>query len=205
MKHLIFDFDGTLADTVDLTLSVFHELTGREIPITAIEFAAMRKLPAHRLAKALGIPLYRAPFLLNQGRKMMHERIDEITIFPEVAETVVELQKRGYELRIVSSNSKENIIKFLQKYNIEHAFTDVVGSIGIFRKSKALEKVMQQANIQKSEAIYIGDEARDVEAANNITLPIVAVSWGYNDIELLQTLHTHKIAQKPADLLEIFP
>jgi phosphoglycolate phosphatase-like HAD superfamily hydrolase len=204
MKHLIFDFDGTLADSLEVAVSTYHQLTGRSIPFTTVEFAALKKLPARKVAKALGIPFWKAPFLLYQGRKIMHQRINEIEIFADITDVLRELHARGYELRIVSSNSKENIEQFLERYNLTEFFVDITGNVGLFRKGSALKRVMRRAGIEKHEACYIGDEARDIEASRSAGIPVVSVTWGFNDKELLATAHPYEIADKPADLLHIF-
>lgn len=205
MKTIIFDFDGTIADSLELVIEIYRQLTGDTRPLTGEERDTLRKLPAQKVMKSLGVPMWRAPFLLGKGRKIMHSRVSEVEVFSGLPEVLKTLQERGYAMRIVTSNSENNVRVFLQKYNLESYFTSITGNIGLFSKAKVLKQIMKREKLDATQTFYVGDEARDIAASKKAGLPIVSVTWGYNDVSLLEKLQPYALAKKPSDLLEIFP
>lgn len=204
MKTLLFDFDGTIANSLELVIGVYSDLTGDTRTLTLEDREALRKLPAQKVMKTLGVSMWRAPFLVNKGRKIMHSRLDEVEVFPGLPEVLQGLQERGYIMRIVTSNSAENVQAFLAKNELEGYFTDITGSVGLFSKAKVLKRIIKKDKLDKETTFYIGDEARDIAAAKKAGLPIVSVAWGYNHISLLERLQPYAVAKAPTDLLRIF-
>lgn len=202
-KTLIFDFDGTIADSFELVIDIVYELTG--IPRqNEQEIARLRKLPLLKAARDMKIPLSRVPGLLLKGRQMMHERIQEVHPFPGVPETLHTLQEAGYHMLVMSSNSEQNVRTFLRANDLELYFDGVYGGASVFSKTGALRKVMRRNRLDSANCYYIGDEVRDIIAATKARIEPVAVTWGYQAPEALIEHHPYAIAKKPADLLMIF-
>jgi len=155
--------------------------------------------------KALGVPMWRAPLLVRRGRAAMHNRLNEVGVFAGLPGVLKELHERGYSLRIVTSNSDGNVHDFLERHGMRAYFSDIHGGVGLFDKAKVLRKMVKHAAAAQDKVFYVGDEARDIAASKKAGLPIVAVSWGYNHGDLLKDMHPYAVADKPADLLKIFP
>lgn len=204
MAVIIFDFDGTIADSLELVIDIFKKLTGETKTLTKDEFDALRRLPAQKVMKALGVPVWRAPFLVRKGRSSMHTRLDEIEIFSSLPDVLKTLHGRGHTLRIVTSNSPTNVHDFLEKHGVREYFTDIHGDVGLFSKAKVLKSIVKQEHLSQGEVYYVGDEARDIVASKKAGLKIVSVSWGYNHGDLLRDMEPYALVDKPTDLLEIF-
>lgn len=204
-KVILFDFDGTLADSFGMAMSIFHELTGGKHALDAEALEALRGLPAGKVMKELGVAIWRAPFMLSKGRSMMGLRLEELMLFPDVTNVIKELHKRGYRMFILSSNSAENIMQFTEHQEISSYFEGIYGGIGLFSKARVMRKVMRANHISKDESMYIGDESRDVHAAQRVGIPCIAVSWGYNSLPALEATHPTHIANRPKDLLRFLP
>ncbi len=205
MKTIIFDFDGTIADSLELVIEIYRQLTGDNRKLTVSEREALRKLPAQRVMKTLGVSVWRLPFLVRKGRKIMHSRLDEVAVFEGLPDVLRTLQERGYTMRIVTSNSAKNVEFFLDKHALNSYFTDIVGNAGLFGKARVLRRIVTSEKLDLAQTYYVGDEARDITASKKAKLPIVAVGWGYNHTTLLQDLEPYALAEKPSDLLKIFP
>lgn len=203
MKTLIFDFDGTLADSFELALEIAHELMDLG-QLDEDEIARLRGMPPAKVMRKLHIPLTRVPRLLIRGRQKMHERIAEVHPFPGMPESLRSLHGSGYHLLVMSSNSERNVRTFLRANDLESYFDGVYGGASIFNKATALRKVMHRNRLGANDCFYIGDEVRDVVAAAKVGVEPVAVTWGFQTTDALLKYHPFALAKKPADLVRIF-
>jgi phosphoglycolate phosphatase len=204
MKTLIFDFDGTIADSFELVVEIAYELTG--IPRQSEkEVARLRHLPLLKAAREMRIPLRMAPRLLVKGRQKMLERIHEVHPFPGMPEVLRELHDNGYHLLVTSSNSEHNVRAFLRTNELEPFFDGVYGNASIFNKASSLKKVLKRNKLDVADCFYIGDEVRDIVAANKVGMEPVSVAWGYQAKEALNKYHPFALLDQPTDLLQVFP
>lgn len=203
MKTIIFDFDGTIADSLELTTSIYRDLTGDRRKMTEEEIEHLRKMPLHKVAAEIGVPFWKIPFLLRKGRKVMKSRLKEVRPFEELPEVCARLYSEGYCLKIVSSNSKENVVSFLKRYKMDSYFTEIHGSVGLFSKSRKLKSVMRKEKLHPYCVWYVGDEARDIVASKKAGVQIVSVAWGYNHESLLRDLQPYAIVRTPHELYDV--
>lgn len=203
MKTVIFDFDGTIADSLGLVVEIYRQLTNDTRQLTPAEYEALRKLPAQKVARSIGVPLWRIPFLVRKGRKIMHSRLNEVQVFEGLPQALERLQEQGCTLRIVTSNSAGNVQKFLNDHDLSEYFSDIVGDVGLFNKAKVLRKIIKNDRLDAAQSYYVGDEARDIIASKKAGIRIVSVSWGYNHEDLLRDLQPYAIARTPHELVNI--
>ena len=203
MKTIIFDFDGTLADSFELALEVAHDLTGTQ-RLSGQEVARLRRLPIRKVVRELGIPLRRLPRLVLQGRQRMSERMHEVHPFDGINGVVAALYEQGHHLLVMSSNSEQNVRAFLRANDMEQYFSGVYGGIGLLDKAGAIKKVVRRNKINRDICYYVGDEMRDVEAAKKANVRAVAVGWGYQDPDVLAEHEPFALVQKPAELQKLF-
>lgn len=120
-----------------------------------------------------------------------------------MAEVIRKLHAEGHELFIVSSNSLHNVRHFLHKNELHTYFLEIYGGVGMFGKAPALRRLLKEQNIELADAIYIGDELRDIEAAQSINLRIIAVTWGFARHRDLENAEPSGLADTPADILRL--
>ena len=204
-KTLIFDFDGTLADTFYIAVGVFRKLahTWHQTDDNAVE--RLRSLPAREALKSLGVRWWHMPLIAYHGRKAIHQQRDKVQAFAGIQEMLAELHKRGYRLFIVSSNSNKNIEHFLHNNKLGEYFDGYHGGIGAFDKAKALTMVVRRNALNIKDCYYIGDEVRDIDAATKAGMQYVTVAWGYNNIGALRKAKAVTIIERPKQLLTLFP
>jgi phosphoglycolate phosphatase len=203
MSVIIFDFDGTIADSLAVVLELFYEMTGHPA-LTAEEIAVLRRTPSVRqVAKAVGITPRQIPRVLMKGRALMSSRLDEVRPFTGIDSVLAALHADGHRLLMISSNSRPNVEGFLRTHQLDQYFDEVYGGIGLLRKAGALAKVIRQNRSDPSECFYIGDEVRDILAAKKARVRSVAVAWGYNDYDILAAEQPFAVAKAPQDLLKL--
>lgn len=199
--HLIFDFDGTLVDSFDCVVTQFNRLAEdykfRKIDLNQIN--ELRHLSSKELIALFHIPFYKMPRVLYKARKSLHENINCLDPFDNIPQTIQELHKQGFSLGIVSSNSEENVLSWLKHQNMQKYFDFIHAGSSYFGKKRVLKKVLKINKIKQ--AFYIGDETRDIDAANQANIYSMAVTWGFNSEKILTQYNPHCIARTPEDIL----
>jgi phosphoglycolate phosphatase len=203
MAAIIFDFDGTIADSFEVIVDVFHDLTNRPDRLTDEEMAELRGLPLEVVANHLKITWWKIPFLLTRGRRMMGQRMTDIPVFEGMGKVIDHLHAEGHELFVVSSNSKRNVRKFLKQHHLYKYFVEIRGNAGLIGKSRILKRLVRSNDLDMKDTIYIGDETRDILATRVIGMRIIAVGWGFASADFLESLHPTALARNPEDIISI--
>ena len=198
-RAVIFDFDGTVADTFGLAVDIFYHVTNRSDPIPKHEISRLRELSLPEVAVALGVPYWKIPYLAWRGRRLFANRIHQAATVPGMAEALQELQK-NHDLYIVSSNSGTNVRTFLQEHGLNDYFRQIYGNARLKGKARILRKICQRGGYVRANTAYVGDETRDIEAAHHAGLKAIAVAWGYNNINALHRHHPDKTVFEPSEI-----
>jgi len=200
-KVIIFDFDGTIADTLDMTYHIYTKMANQYgMPIISKEeLQEYKKIPLKERLNRQGIPFYMVPKLLSKSKGYQEELEDEAVPFEAIIDVLNELSQK-YELFILSSNHKKFIKRFLNRFGID-VFKKVYGKAALFGKAEAIKKVLKRQKYKKAEAIYVGDETRDIIACKTLGIDLVSVSWGFDDISLLKNEGATMIATEPKDII----
>jgi phosphoglycolate phosphatase len=179
----IFDFDGTLADSFPFFVSVFNDLAARH-RFRGVEPAAVqefRRYSIRRMMRHVGLPAWKLPLVARDFMAVMNENRAAIALFAGVDELLAHLARQGVMLAVVSSNSYENIAHILGPGNTGLISFFECGT-SIFGKAAHLRRVLRKSGVAAADAIYIGDQTADLEAARDANLASGAVAWGYGDI-----------------------
>ncbi|MBA3531769.1 MAG: HAD hydrolase-like protein [Ardenticatenales bacterium] len=186
-KLVIFDFDGTLADSFPWFLGIVDRVADKYNfkRVEEGDLELVRGYEASAILKHFRVPIWQLPMIANHVRTLMGQDIHQIALFDGIDALLRHLSHSGVTLALVTSNSYENVRQVLGSENaalIQHYECGV----GIFGKQSKLKKVLKQSGISAHEAIAIGDEMRDGEAAAKAKIAFGAVSWGYTRIEALK-------------------
>ena len=201
-KLIIFDFDGTLADTLGALMRISNRLAP-EFGYSQIgdeQLASLKYLSSWEIIKLSKVALWKLPFLLKRVKEEFPAEVINVRLFPGVVELLNTLKLQGYRLGIVSSNAEANIRSLLSQNHIEHLF-DFVNGASTFGKGKAIGKLIKQYHCPKSDVIYIGDEIRDIQAARSIEIRVIAVGWGFNAPTALIDRQPDLLITKPLALI----
>ena len=205
IKTLIFDFDGTIADTFSIFCEAFKEI-GQEIglkELTEEDIKNYRLKGAEDLIKEFRIMPWRLPTLIKKGQRLFRDKMNGTQPFDQMPETLRRIFEKKIKMGIITTNSKRNVATFLKKYDLE-VFDFIVSAPSIFGKTKAIKRAIKKYRLEKEEVIYVGDEIRDIEGAQKAGIRVAAVIWGYNDFNLLEEGKPDFVIRKPQDLLKLF-
>ncbi|MDD5133259.1 MAG: HAD-IA family hydrolase [Candidatus Nanoarchaeia archaeon] len=204
MKTIIFDFDGTLADTFDSFLKIMNNLAEEYNfnKITKQDIPNLREMGAKEVFKTLNISLFKLPSLTKRFRLELNKEIKNLRSTIPIKFTLLRLKEKGLRLLILTSNSKENVETFLKKNNLE-LFDKIYSASSVFGKSSTMKKILKLEGLRKDEVFYVGDEVRDIEACKKVGVRIVVVTWGYNSKNILKSSKPDFLINQPKDLLKL--
>ncbi len=204
IQHVLFDFDGTLADSKEMALAILNRLAEKHKfrKIAPEDIEALRKLSIVERCRWLGVPLFKIPLLSVEARALYKSSLPQLQPFPGIRELLAALGQRGYRLSVLSSNSEGNIRAFLHRNGID-AIRTVSGSSALFGKDAAIRRYLKAHRLGSSQVIYVGDEERDVIACRKSGIPIIWVGWGYDDLEVVRPAQPDYMVQAPEEILSI--
>lgn len=201
-KLIIFDFDGTLADSIYLSLDIYNEIAPKYNLPKVRKSKRLRDIGLREGLKKFRIPLFKFVLLLKEHQRILNQRIDNVRIFPNLKMVLTKLKKQ-YKLGITTSNEKKNVLEFLKNNNIRDVFDFIECGSPIFGKDRILRKMMKDTGYRKEDVIYVGDEVRDIETAKKIGIRIISIGWGMNSIRKLRKHNPDYLIHKPYDLIRI--
>ena len=212
IKLVIFDFDGTLADTKENIILTF-QMTMKELGVeikSRQECAATIGLTLEDAFKVLypGMAAEKYVLLRDTYRRIFKENRKILVpgLFPEVMETLEELRRRGYLMSIASSRQSPSLHSFLEDMKIAHLFEYAIGGDNVEHPKPAPDAVLQilrHYNLSAEEAFVVGDMPFDINMATNAGVKSCGVTWGNADAAQLKESGANYIIDKMSQLLEI--
>ena len=203
-RVVIFDFDGTLADSFPSFLVVLNKLAA-EYHFKAVsreEIDTLRDKNSREVLRALEIPIYKLPIILARAKQELTSRIPGIEMTPGTREVLLELHKEEVQLGLLTSNSLENVTSFLANNALDlFAFTST--SSGLWGKARRLRKILAERGLAAGQVLYVGDETRDIEISRKIGVDVAAVTWGYNNKKALEQFSPDYLITTPQELVSI--
>ncbi|MBP3579458.1 MAG: HAD-IIIA family hydrolase [Lachnospiraceae bacterium] len=206
----IFDLDGTLLNTLeDLADSTNYIM--RQFGYPERTLAEVRNFVGNGIRKLLerSAPKGTSPEEIDRMFEQFKEYYgahcaDKTKPYDGVMELLASLKKKGVRLAVVS-NKADYAVKALCEQYFQGYFDEAVGErIGIARKPApdTVQEVLKNLQIEKAQAVYIGDSEVDVQTAKNAEMDCIAVDWGFRDKEVLEEAGAERIVSTPAELFE---
>src|SRR4051812_30382316 len=124
MGNLIFDFDGTLADTFPLVVDITYDITHAP-RLRPEKIERLRAVPLLEAVRGLGGKPWDIPFLILLTRRAMRSRMNEVHAFRAIPAAIKGLHAAGHRLFVLSSNREGNVWAFLAQHGLDDYFDDV--------------------------------------------------------------------------------
>jgi phosphoglycolate phosphatase len=179
MATVIFDFDGTLANSMDVLFKLYNDhseqfgydkLKWSEVP-------ELRRLGYKKAMKAKNIKWSVLPkMILTIGKEMRSHMLD-VKPYPQVVKLLHELKSEGFQVGVLTSNNHQLVDTFLKDHDFPK-LDFLVSEKTLFGKDKALRRIIKRWEIDKKSLVYVGDEPRDVSACKKIKVKVIGVTWG---------------------------
>jgi len=205
LQAVIFDLDGTIADTLPLAIAAFKKsiepILGKTLSDADIiatfgpsEEGTIRQLiPQH---EQQGVKDYLYHY------ENLHTMCP--AVFPGIKELLELLKQNGVELAMVTGKGIHSTMLSLKQFGLESYF-DVLetGSPDGPNKVKGIRKVLERLNVNAKESLYIGDAPSDIKYCKELGVPIAAWAWASTaNAEELVPLHPEYLFYSVAGLKE---
>lgn len=201
----IFDFDGTLADSLPWFAEIYDQLAS-EFGLRRVggaEREDLRSRPSREIMARVGVTTWQLPRIARRLRRLKAQQAARIQLFPGVVELLHDLARRGVPRAIVSSDAEANIRATLgpdQAALIQHWDCGA----GLFGKPAKLRRVVRRSGVPAKATLYVGDELRDAEAARAAGIGFGAVAWGYATPDALRAQEPDRLFTSIAEIAPAF-
>jgi phosphoglycolate phosphatase len=186
---VIFDLDGTLADSFPWFLRHLNDVADRFgfRRVSDDEIEPLRRAGPREILKRLNVPRWKLPMIARHMRRLKSTHVGDIALFPGTGTMLRALKDGGLRLALVSSDHEANAQRQLGEANAA-LFSDFACGASLFGKAAKFRRVLRSAGADPTHVIAIGDETRDIEAARAAGIGCAAVTWGYAAPEALRAL-----------------
>ncbi|KNY29262.1 HAD-IA family hydrolase [Pseudobacteroides cellulosolvens] len=204
IKNIIFDFDGTIVDSKNLTMNLYNEIAEKNKfkPITEHDLEHLSRLSYIDKAKYLGIPFYKIQVLMAGVLKRYKSHLNNLELIEGMEEVLYKLKERNIKLSVISSNSESTIREYFHKSGIK-IFDDIHSAKGLFGKDVSISRYISKCKMDKTETLYIGDEVRDIQACKKCLVKIIAVTWGFDIGDVLKSHSPDFMVNTPKEILDL--
>ena len=161
-------------------------------PVGEAERQALRACHPREVLPKLNVPLWKVPRIAGRLRQLKAQQAERLQLFPGVVELLRDLARRGIDRAIVSSDAEANVRRTLGPETAALVAHYACGA-GLFGKPPRLRGVLRRAGVRVQEAIYVGDELRDADAARAVGIAFGAVTWGYATPDALRALSPDRL------------
>lgn len=214
MKSLaIFDLDGTLLNTIDdLGNSCNHALRSMGFPTHALmSYPMMVGNGITRLIERALPDEARTPEIINSARRLFVDHYndhccDATVPYPGIPQLLAELNKRNVNIAVASNKYDSAVHRIIARYFPDIRFAAIFGQLeGIPTKPdpSIVFEILTACPTPKSETLFIGDLAVDIETARRACVDSVGVTWGFRSENELRKAFADNIVSDPDDILSL--
>lgn len=181
VKLVAFDFDGTLADSVDFCLSVFDSVLekymGENAPSREEVYARFGMNEEGVLREFLGRTIPQAEQDLYQLHSDWHSSMCP-ELIPGCRDLLNFLKEQKVPAALITGRSPVTCGISLKLLGLEHYFVSIqTGSPVKNDKTAQLESLMQKFGLQKDELVYVGDAVSDALASQRAGVACLSAAW----------------------------
>lgn len=210
-KLAVFDMDGTILNTLeDLADSTNYALKANGLPERTIDEVRRFVGNGIRLLIERAVPTDTDKKLTDKVFDTFKEYYKthcavKTRPYDGIKDVLLELRKAGC-LTAVVSNKADFAVQDLCKDYFDNLFDIAIGEREGIKKKPAPDsvfEVLSKLNVEKDNAVYIGDSDVDFATSVNAGMDVIMVGWGFRDEEFLREKGAKRIIKQPSEILDI--
>ena len=179
IRAVIFDLDGTIADTLPLCIAAFRK---------AIEPLALRSVSDDEIIATFGpseegtikalIPMHYDKGIADYLHyyETMHTLCS--APFEGIPELLTALKANGIKIAMVTGKGKHSTLISLRQFGFGDLFEIIeTGSPDGPRKAEGIRLILESWQLKKDTVLYVGDAPSDIVACHKVGIPVIAAAW----------------------------
>jgi len=183
IKLLVFDFDGTIADSKKLYINSIYN-SARKYGYHLSKAFIEKNLGPKLDASLFNMKIKRnAEKIAKEVNSYVAEKAKTLKLCPYVRQTLEKIRKKRLKTVLMTNSTRKFISAFMKKYPIRKYFNKILGAEEFLIKEEAFKKLFRQYNVKPKEVVYIADKIKDVKIAKSLkihVLIVLACSWDKN-------------------------
>ncbi|NPA67199.1 MAG: HAD family hydrolase [Chlorobi bacterium] len=196
-KHIIWDYNGTLLDDVELCTEIINEmLAKRNLPTMSIEkYRELFDFPVKEYYKRAGFNFEKESFE-KTGTEFIEQydkRSYKTKLYDGIFELIQKISESGIRQSILSARKKEQLHEELKKFEIFKFFDYVFGLNDHYAggKTETGKQLLKKINLPRKKILMIGDTVHDCETAKILGIDILPVAYGHHPKQKLLNYKTY--------------
>jgi HAD superfamily hydrolase (TIGR01509 family) len=181
IRTILFDWDGTLADSAGLGLQAFQKtFADLDFPFPMDVYEATYSPNWYATYEALGLP--KDKWKTADDLWLLHYGEQSAELISGVAETLLDLKSKGYRLGVVSSGSESRVCREIERSELNGCFQAVICNEHITNKKphpEGLDLALNRVGASASESAYVGDAPEDIQMGKLASVLTVGVRSTY--------------------------
>ena len=191
-KHIIWDWNGTILDDLEMCVSIINELQIEyNLPkITVDKYKEIFTIPVKHYYEAIGFNFQNKSFDVI-GKEWMDEyerrKYNDAIIHPAVKEIIIRTHQNNQSQSILSAYKQDTLEELVEHYGLSNYFDHLVGASNIYAYGKVEQgkMLMEKLGLEKGTSILIGDTIHDFEVAEEIGADCLLTAEGHQSYERL--------------------
>ena len=208
-KLIVFDWDGTLMDSIDKIVLCMQQAAKQRHQTIPSE-QSVKNIIGLSLLNAMEqlfptLTLIEQKALVEAYREQynLHQHIDT-PLYPEIKTLLVNLKSQGYTLAVATGKGRNGLNRMLDKSNTVDLFSATICADEANSKPDPLmlNLLLKKLNIEASQALMVGDSSYDLEMAKNAGMDRLGVSYGVHEASILSLFNPVAIVDSLATELQ---
>ncbi len=205
-KIFIFDYDGVIADSLDMCIEAFNVLKGRYGFKGSLTQEAIARLPfvtAEAAFALLGVKEEDIHLYTGELRDLLKENAAKARIFDGIDDIFRLVKDSGAYLAVNTSNGSGTVRRRLQMAGLDKLPDYIVGSDTPGSKSEKIAYIMEKLSADQDDTYMIGDSMGDITEGAKAGVHTVAVTYGWQPRKILETVNPEFICGSMDELKEL--
>jgi HAD superfamily hydrolase (TIGR01509 family) len=206
INTLLFDWDGTLADSAQQGLIAF-EKTFAELGVPFVHEVYERTYSPNWYATYHALGLQKELWEVADGLWIQHYGEQCAPLIEGVSDTLLSLRNKGYQLAVVTSGSRSRVSREVEQSALKDAFAVIICNEDIVEKKphpEGLDRAIRAMDVGPSQCAYVGDAPEDIEMGRRSKVMTIGVRSAYPSSTRILSANPDLYLERIAELVNHF-
>jgi len=191
IKTVLWDWNGTLLDDVDVNLEAINRMLNRRglKPLDLVSYKNVFCFPIKLFYERIGIDLEKESFQKSAEEYVLNycSFEDNIGLNPDASYVLDAINQRGIRQYILSACAKNDLMRMISRFGLTGKFQEIYGADNVYANGKigTGKLLIQNNSIDPEKTLLIGDTLHDAEVAKAIGVNYILYSGGHNSFDML--------------------